>query len=258
MITGTLFPELATGSPDSDTQTGARSKRREAAWRSDLTRAWGYWRGKTHSEHEAARVDASFEQQLAEGPDFIRYRRGSDFREAPKVHLDGNAVAKLMATYRAIERGSWKTKAKGKHGGALGRPALRLLETFLFVLYRPGKALCLSYDSIAAAAMLSRRCVVEAMQHLARLGLITIHRRVKRIKTELGFKVVQDCNAYDLHPPRGLGALAVQLFTGLLGKRSECSKNTANQLGDSSYKVTSKNSAPWGVPDGVYDALQAE
>jgi hypothetical protein len=60
-----------------------------------------------------------------------RLHRGSDFREAPKVHLDGNAVAKLMATYRAIERGSWKTKAKGKHGGALGRPALRLLETFL-------------------------------------------------------------------------------------------------------------------------------
>jgi hypothetical protein len=152
-ITGTLFPELATGSPDSDAQTGARSKRREAQWRADLTRAWGYWRGKAHSEHEAARVDASFEEQLAEGPDFIRYHRGSDFREAPKVHLDGNAVAKLMATYRAIERGSWKTKAKGKHGGALGRPALRLLETFLFVLYRPGKALCLSYDSIAAAAM---------------------------------------------------------------------------------------------------------
>jgi hypothetical protein len=44
-----------------------------------------------------------------------------------------------------------------------------------------------------------------------RLGLI----RVKRVKTELGFKVVQDCNAYDLHPPRGLGVLAVQLFAGL-------------------------------------------
>jgi hypothetical protein len=247
--TDTLFPELATSS----TETGARSKRREAQWRSDLTRAWGYWRGKARSDHEAARIDASFEEQLAEGPDFIRYHRDSDFRDAPKVHLDGNAVAKLMATYRAIERGSWKVKEKGKHGGALGRPALRLLETFLFVLYRPGKALCLSYDSIAAAAMLSRRCVVDAMQHLARLGLITIHRRVKRIKTELGFKVVQDCNAYDLHPPRGLGALAAQLFAGLPGKRSECSKSTANQLGDSKERAGSKNSASRGLPDGVYN-----
>jgi hypothetical protein len=41
------------------------------------------------------------------------------------------------------------------------------------------------------------------------------------------FKVVQDCNAYDLHPPRGLGALAVQLFSGLLGPRSECKNRTA-------------------------------
>jgi hypothetical protein len=38
-----------------------------------------------------------------------------------------------MTTYRAIERGSWevRAKAKGKHGGALGRSALRVLETFL-------------------------------------------------------------------------------------------------------------------------------
>jgi hypothetical protein len=70
------------------------------------------------------------------------------------------------------------------------------------------------------ALLLSRRTVADAIQHLARLGLITLHRRIKRIKTELGFKVVQDCNAYDLHPPRGLGVLAVQLFSGLRGARS--------------------------------------
>jgi hypothetical protein len=48
----------------------------------------------------------------------------------------------------------------------------------------------------------------------ARISPGSFSGRVKRVKTELGFKVVQDCNAYGLHPPRGLGVLAVQLFRG--------------------------------------------
>ena len=31
--------------------------------------------------------------------------------------------------------------------------------------------------------------------------------RIKRIRTAFGVKVVQDSNAYDYHPPTGLGAL---------------------------------------------------
>src|SRR6202521_4276173 len=141
-ITGSLFPELPTSSPDSGAPQSVRAFRRAELWREGLTRAWGYWRGKASSEHEAARIDAAFEEQLAEGPDFSRYHRDSDFRNAPQVRLDRNDVAKLMTTYRAIERGSWKVKAEGKHGGAIGRSALRVLETILFVLHRPGKALC--------------------------------------------------------------------------------------------------------------------
>jgi hypothetical protein len=257
-ITGSLFPELPTSSPDLGAPQGVRATKQAAAWRADITRAWAHWRGKASSEHEAARIDAAFEEQLAEGPDFTRYHRDSDFRKAPEVRLDRNDMAKLMTTYRAIERGSWKIKAKGKHGGALGRSALRVLETFLFVLYRPGKALCVPYEAIAEAALLSRRTVADAIQHLARLGLITLHRRIKRIKTELGFKVVQDCNAYDLHPPRGLGVLAVQLFSGLLGPRSECKNRTAKGHVVYSKREDQKNSAPWGVPDGVYSDLHAQ
>jgi hypothetical protein len=256
-ITGSLFPELPTSSPDSGASQRVRATKQAAAWRADITRAWAHWRGKASSEHEAARIDVAFEEQLAEGPDFSRHHRGSDFRDAPQVRLDRNDMAKLMTTYRAIERGSWKVKAKGEHGGAIGRSALRVLETFLFVLYRPGKALCLPYEAIAEAALLSRRTVADAIQHLARLGLITLHRRIKRIKTELGFKVVQDCNAYDLHPPRGLGVLAVQLFSGLLGPRSECKNRTAKGHDVYSKRETGQNSAPWGVPDGVYSDLHA-
>jgi hypothetical protein len=33
--------------------------------------------------------------------------------------------------------------------------------TFLFVLYRPGKALCVPYEAIPEAALLSRRTVAD-------------------------------------------------------------------------------------------------
>jgi hypothetical protein len=51
-------------------------------------RALSYWRSRASSEHEAARIDAVFEQQIVEGPDFARYHRDSDFSAAPKVRLD--------------------------------------------------------------------------------------------------------------------------------------------------------------------------
>jgi hypothetical protein len=191
---------------------GVRAKKRYAAWRQDLTRAWGYWRSKAKNEHEGARIDEAFERELAEGPDFLRCHGNAEFCDAPQITLDRNDIAKLMTTWRAIERGTWNDRAKGKHGGAIGRMAMRLLEAFLFVLYRPGKALCVPYEAIGRAAMVSRRTVAEALKHLAMLGLITVIPRRKRIRTELGFKVVQDVNAYTLHPPRGLGALAMGLF----------------------------------------------
>ena len=59
-ITGSLFPELPTSSPDSGAPQGVRAFRRAELWREGLTRAWGSWRGKASSEHEAARIDAAF------------------------------------------------------------------------------------------------------------------------------------------------------------------------------------------------------
>jgi Thiamine pyrophosphate enzyme, C-terminal TPP binding domain len=50
-ITGSLFPELPTSSPDSGAPQGVRAFRRAELWREGLTRAWGYWRGKASSEH---------------------------------------------------------------------------------------------------------------------------------------------------------------------------------------------------------------
>jgi len=76
-------PNCRPARPTSGAPQGVRAFRRAELWREGLTRAWGYWRGKASSEHEAARIDAAFEEQLAEGPDFSRYHRDSDFRDAP-------------------------------------------------------------------------------------------------------------------------------------------------------------------------------
>jgi hypothetical protein len=231
-LPASLFPDL-TGEQSPTPARTINSRRREVAWRADLTRAWGYWRGKARNEADAAHIDSAFEEQLAEGPDFTRYHQGSEFRDAPRITLDGNARARLMAVYRQIERGTWKTKEAGKHGGVIGKSALRVLEAFLFVLYRPGKAICVPYEAIAAAAMISRRTVATVLPRLERMGLLTVYRRIKRVRTPLGLKVVQDINAYELHPPQGLGAIAAKLFGGIGGlfglPSSECNNRTAKE-----------------------------
>jgi hypothetical protein len=258
--TDSLFPDQPPAP-----RPATNSPRREAAWRADLTRAWGYWRGRAKDEAEAARIDAAFDEQMEEGPDFARYHRGSEFKDAPRVTLDRNDVAKLMAAWRAIERGSWNAKEKGKHGGVIGKLPLRVLEAFLFVLYRPGRAICLPYEAIAKAAMISRRSVATALELLERMGLLTIHRRIKRIKTALGFKVVQDCNAYELHPPRGLGSIAARLFGGLAAvfdpPASECKKFPAKGTGSFLREGEGRNSPspsptedPWRWLDGQMEA----
>jgi hypothetical protein len=172
------------------------------------------------------------------------YRGGSDFRDAPVLHLDRNAIAKIKAACHALETAAWKGRAKGKHGGMT--PAQRVLDALLW-RYRPGKGLTLPYEAIAEAAHYCRRTIADALARLKRLGLITVHRRLKRIKTTLGFKVVQDWNAYELHPPgsRREGPLVERL-------RSECNSCTAKEPLLHSKSEKEPGTPPWGVPDVVH------
>jgi hypothetical protein len=63
------------------------------------------------------------------------------------------------------------------------------------------------------------------------MGFVTVHKRIKRIQTPLGARVVQDSNAYEFHFPKtGLGALAMAVFCG----RSSESKNS--DASSTSYK----------------------
>jgi hypothetical protein len=70
---------------------------------------------------------------------------------------------------------------------------------------------------IGHLASVGKQAVVDAIKFLERCGFITKQRRTKRIQTPFGAKVVQDTNAYTIHGPRELGAIARQIF----GRRSE-------------------------------------
>jgi hypothetical protein len=78
---------------------------------------------------------------------------------------------------------------------------------------------------------------------------VTVHRRIKRIRTALGFKVVQDTNAYTIQEPKGLGALAASIFK----RASESKKCSASSKDSLSLKGSGQNSPPWGIPNGVFD-----
>jgi hypothetical protein len=84
-----------------------RATKRAAEWRADLRRTHGYLRSRV-GEEEGRALDAELEQRLAEGPDFARYRGGSDFRDAPVLHLDRNAIAKIKAACHALANTAWK------------------------------------------------------------------------------------------------------------------------------------------------------
>ena len=112
-----------------------------------------------------------------------------------------------------IERKSWACRKKGKHGGTLGTVAIELLRTLLYVIKKHDGRLYPSYETLAVLTRKSRQAIITAMQVLERMGFVTIHKRIKRIQTPLGPRVVQDSNAYEFHlPTKGLGALAMQVF----------------------------------------------
>jgi hypothetical protein len=244
-----LFPTLKI-IPTRDVESSVRAARWLADWQRALAQAHGYCRARAQSDAERALYDELYEKMLAEGPDFLRYHKESGFT-TPPLRIDRNDAAKIMTIARAIERGSWKERQKGKHGGALGRVAIRVLETLLFVVAVSRQGLAISYDALAELAGVCARTAFSAIQTLAFMGLVTIHRRVKRIRTALGFKVVQDVNAYEVHPPRaGIGLLARAIFEK---PRSDCKSCEAKEYPFNQKGAAESRRPPWGVPDGVYD-----
>lgn len=191
-----------------------RSRDRAAAWRTNMAKAAEYYYRKLTHPEDIAQIDAAYAAALAEGPDWTRYHRGSEFRDPPKLNMDRNHLARLMFMAELIERKTYAVRQKGKHGGALGRSALALFRVLLFVVSKREGCLYPSLETLGRLARMSQPTVLKTIATLELMGFLTVYRRIKRIRTPLGIKVVQDSNAYEYHPPVGLGALGWQLFRG--------------------------------------------
>jgi hypothetical protein len=184
----------------------ARAKAREADWRRQLARAYAYQAAR--SPEDAEELLREYERREAEGPDFLRIRPRSVFEDAPTVTLDRNERVRLMGKFRALSRGSWVAKAKGKHRGVITRTAEAVFEALIYLTEKYGKVFP-SLEGLAHLARCCRASVATALDDLELLGFVTRIRRVRRVQTPLGFKVVQVTNAYRIHEPArgGLGLL---------------------------------------------------
>jgi hypothetical protein len=202
--------------------------RKELRRRKQLTAAWGFMRGQARTDEERAELDQELARQLAEGP---RYHRGSRFTDAPDINTDRNFLSRVLFLARALEARSYKQRAKGAHGGVLGRSALGVLELLINFAKKRGKV-APGYVALAAMARMCRDTVMTAVAALERWGFVTVVRRLKTVHTVLGTKVVQDTCGFDIHPPglaggpRPYGRIAGGLLAGMMPERSE-SKNSA-------------------------------
>jgi hypothetical protein len=188
-----------------------RCKRRYMDWHSKAYQTAAEL--KRRFKGQAEEIDAALEKEIETGPDFMHWHRGSLFVAPPKNNTDRNHIARIWFVAQMIERKSWACKKKGKHGGTLGTVAIELLRVLLYVIKKTDGRLYPSYETLAVLSRKSKQAVVTAMQVLERMGFVTIHKRIKRVQTPFGQRVVQDSNAYEFHlPTKGIGRLAMAIF----------------------------------------------
>lgn len=206
-----------------------RSFRRAAQWASAINRAYYYLSSRVSEPTAQAALDRYYERAMKDGPDFMKVRATADFSRVQVERFDKAKASEIMKQARQIEYESYKTRAKGKHGGQLGRTAIVLLEWFCFVFWpRAPHGMFPSIAHICAGARMSRQTVVNAIKTLKLFGFLDVQPRRKVIDTPLGEKVVQATNCYVLKLVEGLGALALQVFSRK-GIRSESSKQPAKE-----------------------------
>lgn len=235
-----LFPGLPPSPADSEAKTPPiRQQRRAAQWRADVHREAAYFRRFARTPEEEAAIDAAVDEALAKGPDFTRYRRDSAYMEAPRLSVDRNAVARIKFKLQAIRRGTWKVKDKGKHAGPVKHSVIEVFDALAFFALRYGRVYP-SLTGLAQAATRSRQTVVNALKVLELFGFITVQRRVKKIRTALGFKTVQATNAYTIQEPGGWGALA---YAAVMRTSSESKNQPAKESNFSSNRSKKRNLA---------------
>jgi hypothetical protein len=115
--------------------------------------------------------------------------------------LPKRRAGKLYQKARAHDRRT-RQPGSGRHGGALGRVALNVMQVLLFDFmdYATGR-LDPSIDAIARKAGCCATAVKNALKKLKALGFLTWIRRAKPAEDEAGgFLLRQDTNAYAILP----------------------------------------------------------
>src|SRR6516225_3388093 len=141
-------------------------------------------------------------------------RRRSYEMDAPAVTIDRNLAVRIIVMARAMERESYRHRARYQHRGVLGDLSLALLELLLNFGRKYGRIFP-DYDTLAALLRKSPETVVEAMKRLIGCGFVTKHRRSKLIGTPQGQRRVQDSNCYEVHMPNaGLATVPIVAASG--------------------------------------------
>src|SRR5947209_1688538 len=203
-----------------------RAAQRARQWRDGLAKAFAHAAGRARDAGEQERVWQAYEQELESGPDFTRYRGRSEFREAPGITADRNALTRIRFKLMAIANGSWASKARGKHAGLVQHSTIRVFDALCNLARKHGRVFP-SHKGIAYLAKCSKNTVISALRQLEFFGFVAIFRRLKRIRTPLGARVVQDTNAYMPQEPNRWGCKALALFTGFSWRSSESNKGKA-------------------------------
>jgi hypothetical protein len=246
-----LFDAFSAAEPPAPRVRSPRSANRAAAWERDLAQSASYLMGQCRSEEEREFVSRLYDEAAERGPDFINYRSHSAFQAAPKLGIDRNAYARILNALEAIERGTYRhSREKGKQG--IPRTVARVLKALLNLALQYGEVRP-SLEGLGKLACVCKQTAVNCLKLLQLYGFVTVHRRIKRIRTPLGFKVVQDTNAYTIQEPQGLGAMAVRLF-----RQASESRKSSPSSNDSSFGISQGQKFGSQPPKtGSWDSLQA-
>jgi hypothetical protein len=188
--------------------------------------------------------------------DRMSIHRRSVEMDAPACRIDRNLACRIIVRATAMERETYKRRARYQRRGALGDLGIALLQLLLNFARKYGRIFP-DYDTLAALLRKDKEAIIEAMKRLITHKFVTKHRRSKMISTPQGARRVQDSNAYEVHmPEEGLAALP------LISSQSSGSENpdvsvSSILINNAPITQSPKDdrfwlAEPWRMADGSY------
>jgi hypothetical protein len=181
-------------------------------------------------------------------------RRRSYEMDAPQVKIDRNEAVRIIVRARAMERKSYRHRARYQHRGVLGDLSLALLELLLNFGRKYGRIFP-DYDTLAALLRKNPETVIEAMKRLIQHGFVTKHRRSKLVGTTQGNRRRQESNAYEVHMPNAGLAIVPIVAARASGSDNPAVSDLQNQNQNATLARPPKDerwwlAEPWRMADG--------